>query len=161
MSLSKARNKPMEKAMKQDQAVRNPGAVIAACALVLGLTGCDQIQSLWKSKSDSTPAPAAANTVAPPAQPQPVEMAKAADTPKPAEAPPATEDTSLAAKVKSALSSEPGLKALGIDVGVSEGVVTLYGTADTRAHREKAAQVAAAIPGVKSVKNEMVIVAGS
>jgi osmotically-inducible protein OsmY len=151
----------MEKAMKQIQAVRIPGAAVAVCALVLVLTGCDQIQSLWKSEKDSASAPAVANTAQPPAQPQPIEVAKAADTPKPVETPPANQDTSLAAKVKSALSSEPGLKALGIDVGVSDGVVTLYGTADTRGHREKAAQVASGIPGVKSVKNEMVIVAGS
>jgi len=147
--------------MKQNEAVRISGAAVAACALVLGLTGCDQIQSLWKSEKDSAPAPVAANTAPSPAQPQPVETAKAAEPPKPAETQPVNEDTSLAAKVKSALSSEPGLKALGIDVGVSDGVVTLYGTADTRGHREKAAQVASGIPGVKSVKNEMVIVAGS
>jgi len=39
--------------------------------------------------------------------------------------------------------------------------VTLYGTANTRARREKAAKVASGVPGVKSVKNELVIVAGS
>jgi osmotically-inducible protein OsmY len=39
--------------------------------------------------------------------------------------------------------------------------VTLYGTANTRARREKAAKVASGVAGVKSVKNELVIVAGS
>jgi len=50
---------------------------------------------------------------------------------------------------------------LAIDAGVSDGVVTLYGTADNKKNRDKAARVAAGVPGVKSVKNEMVIVAGS
>jgi osmotically-inducible protein OsmY len=40
-------------------------------------------------------------------------------------------------------------------------VVTLYGTANNRALRDKAAQVASKVEGVKSVRNELVIVAGS
>ena len=50
---------------------------------------------------------------------------------------------------------------LAIDATASEGIVTLVGTADTLAHRNKAAQVAAAVAGVKSVKNNLVILSGS
>jgi osmotically-inducible protein OsmY len=53
------------------------------------------------------------------------------------------------------------LKVLAIDASVSDGAVTLYGTANNRALREKAAKVVSGVPGVKSVKNELVIVAGS
>jgi len=129
---------------------------VTAGALVLSLSACDQIQSLWKSEDKTNPATGAV------AQPKPVEgkieVAKAVEIPK---APKIDEDSALAAKVKSALGADPVLKFMAIDAGASDGVVTLYGTADTRAHREKAAQVTSNVRGVKSVRNELVIVAGS
>jgi osmotically-inducible protein OsmY len=39
--------------------------------------------------------------------------------------------------------------------------VTLFGTAPTAADRERAARVAAGVDGVRSVMNNLVIVAGS
>ena len=63
--------------------------------------------------------------------------------------------------IKSALGADPALKILAIDAAVTDGAVTLYGTANNRALREKAAQVASKVEGVKSVRNELVIVAGS
>jgi len=135
-------------------------SAVTAGALALSLVACDQIQSLWKSES---PKPAT-GTVAQPA-PQPVEgkieIAKADDSPKAVEAPKIDEDAELAAKVKSALGADRAVRLLAIDARSSGGVVTLYGTADTPAHRERAAKVAARVAGVKSVKNELVIVAGS
>ena len=149
--------------MRRSHAMRNFGGAIAAGALALGLSGCDQIQSLWKSeKTADAPTPAAPAPVVQAPQPAPaVQVASAPEPAKPAESPSAAGDASLATKVKTALNGDPRLKALGIDVGVADGVVTLYGTADTRARREHAAKVASSVAGVKSVKNEMVIVAGS
>jgi hyperosmotically inducible protein len=153
----------MEIIMKQKDAKRILGAAVAAGTLGLALAGCDQIQSLWGTGKDAGPTVAAADTMSQPPQPavQTVPAVKAAEAPKIAATPPANEDGRLAAKVKSALNGEPALKVLGIDVGASSGIVTLYGAADTRAHREQAAQVASGVAGVKSVKNELVIVAGS
>jgi len=129
-------------------------AVIAAAA-ALSLGGCDWIQSLWKSE----PAPQAQQA---PAQGKiEVAAAKPAEAPKPVEPPPVDENKVLAGKVKSALGADPALKLLAIDAGATDGVVTLYGTADNRRNRDKAAKVAAGVPGVKSVRNELVIVAGS
>jgi len=129
-------------------------AVIAAAAAV-SLGGCDWIQSLWKSE----PAP---QTQQAPAQGKiEVTAAKPAEAPKPVEPPPVDENKVLAGKVKSALGADPALKLLAIDAGATDGVVTLYGTADNRRNRDKAAKVAAGVPGVKSVRNELVIVAGS
>lgn len=128
----------------------------AAIAVAFGLAACDQIQSLWKSE--------------PPSQAQaPLEgkieiaTAKSVEIPKPVEpAKPAVDENKvLAGKVKSALGADPALKLLAIDAGASDGVVTLYGTADNKNNRDRAARVAAGVPGVKSVKNELVIVAGS
>ena len=73
----------------------------------------------------------------------------------------AAAETPLGAKVKAALVATPGLKNLALDVRSSGGEVTLFGTVDTKAQRRKAAKVAAGVPGVKSVKNELKIVKGS
>lgn len=70
-------------------------------------------------------------------------------------------DAALSARVKAALSADPGLRAITVDVNAADGVVTLYGTADTPARSHQAAMVALKVDGVRSVRNEMVIVRGS
>ena len=129
-----------------------------AVAAALSLGACDQIQSLWKSEQ----APAQAQQ-APAEGKIDIAKAKPAEAPKPAEVapPPVDQNKQLAGKVKSALGADPALKMLAIDAGAADGVVTLYGTADNRKNRDKAGKVASEVPGVKSVKNELVIVAGS
>jgi hyperosmotically inducible periplasmic protein len=147
--------------MKWNQKGHGALSAVTAGALTLSLAACDQIQSLWKSEPSANPA---AGTLAQPV-PQPavgkIEIAKSDDSRKAIEAPKIDEDSELAAKVKSALGADPAVRLLAIDARASGGIVTLYGTADTRAHREKAAKVASGVAGVKSVKNELVIVAGS
>jgi osmotically-inducible protein OsmY len=145
----------MEQIMKWNKKGQSAFSVVTAGALALSLAACDQIQSLWKS--EPSPKPVAGTVAQQPSQPAEVkiEAAKAVESPK------IDVDSELAAKVKSALGADPAVRLLAIDAKASGGVVTLYGTADTRAHREKAAKVASGVPGVKSVKNELVIVAGS
>lgn len=128
---------------------------VVLSVLGLALAACEE-----KPSADNAAPPAVA------VAPQTVQpITPKIETPKPADKAPesaqAKEDAALADKVKSALGADPALRASTVDVGVSSGVVTLFGTADTRAHRDKAAQLAANVPGVKSVKNQMVIVAGS
>jgi len=132
-------------------------SALGAVALVLGLSGCDWIRSLWTSEDAARPA---AETLA---QPTPPPVEAKIEPAKPVAGPTAAadEDSLLAQKVKSAFGDDPNLKLLAIDAGASGGVVTLYGTANTLANRERAARVASAVPGVKSVKNQLVIVAGS
>ena len=147
--------------MKWNRKGHGAFSAVTAGALVLSLAACDQIQSLWKSEEKANPA---IGTVA---QPKPdegkIEVAKAIEIPKSIETrkPPIDGNKALANKVKAALGADPALKFLAIDAGVSDGVVTLYGTANNQALRDKAAQVVSNVPGVKSVKNELVIVAGS
>jgi len=135
--------------------------VVTASLLVFGLAACDQIQSLWKSEKDPLPAPVSQLQPAPKSVEERTNPIKIGEAPAPVEAPKVDEDKALAARVKTALSTDSNLKMLAIDAGAANGVVTLWGTADTRAHRDKAAKVASEVPGVKSVKNELVIVAGS
>jgi hypothetical protein len=143
----------MERDMNLNVRTQRVLPVLAAAAAALSLGACDKIESLWKSEPPAQ-APAKIET----AKSNPVEVA-----PKPIEpAPPAVdENKELAGKVKSALGADPALKMLAIDAGASDGVVTLYGTANNKKNRDKAAKVASGVPGVKSVKNELVIVAGS
>ena len=127
--------------MKWNRKGHGAFSAVTAGALVLGLTACDQIQSLWKSEDKTNPATGAA------AQPKPAEgtiqVARAVDLPKSVEAPkpPVDENKLLANKIKAALGADPALKVLAIDASVSDGAVTLYGTANNRALREKAAKV--------------------
>jgi osmotically-inducible protein OsmY len=146
----------MERLMSLNEKGRGALPALAAAAAVLFLGACDQIQSLWKSE----PPPQAQ---APAEGKIEVAKAKPAEPPKPLETekPPVDENKVLAGRVKSALGADPALKLLAIDAGASDGVVTLYGTADNKTNRDKAARVASSVPGVKSVKNELVIVAGS
>ena len=138
------------------QKIKASLSAVAAAVAALSLGACDKIESLWKSEppAQAQKAPAKIET----AKSNPVEMA-----PKPVEPapPPVDENKELAGKVKSALGADPALKMLAIDAGASDGVVTLYGTANNKRNRDKAGKVASGVPGVKSVKNQLVIVAGS
>lgn len=71
------------------------------------------------------------------------------------------ENASLAARVVAALRRDSAVGKLGIDVVSADGAVTLFGTASTAGDRERAARVAASVDGVRSVMNNLVIVAGS
>ena len=145
--------------MKWNEKGRGALSAAAAGALALSVAACDQIQSLWKSEGNAKSSAGAPAQVSKPEAP--IAVTKSSDQRTVVETPKIDEDSALAAKVKSALGADPALRLLAIDTGVAGGVVTLYGTADTRAHREKAAQVASNVPGVKSVSNQLVIVAGS
>ncbi len=138
-------------------------AVLAAAAIVLLVSACEQKPPANRPASESAGAVdkksgAGGLDVGKTATPSP---APAAGAPKAAEPPGARENAALAGKVKSTLAADPGLKAFAIDVNASGGAVTLFGTVDTRTNREKAAKVASGVEGVKSVRNNLVLVSGS
>src|SRR5438093_874312 len=58
-------------------------------------------------------------------------------------------------EVKAALELDRNLKSYSIDVGSNEGVVTLKGEVPREDFKAEAAQVAAAVPGVREVRNEL------
>lgn len=68
----------------------------------------------------------------------------------------AMEDTEITAKVKAAVFAEPGLRTLQISVDTVNGVVTLTGSVDSAASRERAKSLAGAVAGVKEVDNKLV-----
>jgi hyperosmotically inducible protein len=89
------------------------------------------------------------------------EEARIVVTERAAEAGKALDDATLTAKVKTALIAEPNVKALAIDVETKDGVVTLHGTADNMANRDRASQIASSVEGVRSVLNNLKVVSGS
>jgi hyperosmotically inducible protein len=73
----------------------------------------------------------------------------------------AVDDSAITAKVKTALLADPNVKGLQIDVDTKNGVVTLNGTADKPANRDRAVAIAKDTSGVKSVENRLVVKASS
>jgi len=65
------------------------------------------------------------------------------------------DDAAITTKVKTAMFNEPSLKVLQINVETYQSVVQLSGFADSGADIAKAADVARAVPGVRSVRNDM------
>ncbi len=67
----------------------------------------------------------------------------------------------LAKKVLRALEEEGKVHAAAIDVTVSGGVVTLWGTAASADERTRAARIAYRVIGVTTVQNRIAVVSGS
>ena len=65
------------------------------------------------------------------------------------------DDSVITTKVKAEIFEEPGLKSAEINVETFKGVVQLSGFVSSQASIDKAVQVARAVKGVKSVKNDM------
>jgi hyperosmotically inducible protein len=105
--------------------------------------------------------------IAPPAVVQPAAPPESkageirTETSAPAPMPKTDANKELSGQVESALHRTPGLEALAVDVVASDGVVTLFGTADSHDNVEQAGKVASGVPGVKSVQNKIVVVRGS
>lgn len=113
--------------------------LISASALAFGLAACNKpaLQSSAQSSGTSgTP------------------TASSAQDGRTSEAAP---NESLKEKVAVALSSEPGLAAVSVEVNSSNGTVTLSGATNNEENRTKASQIALNVPGVKSVKNNLVV----
>lgn len=72
-----------------------------------------------------------------------------------ADIPARLDDAAITSAVKTSLAADPALSALRIDVDTHQGVVTLTGPAPDEKARERAAVLAAAPEGVKSVDNRL------
>ena len=148
----------------RNSAVSRPLTIAVAAALVTTLAACGEkpVTSRSESASNRSMQIGARQAAAPLAAPtQQTEQAprvneKSAPTTK------GVEDEVLTAKVKSALIAEQTLsKSLGIDVAAAGGTVILKGVADSNSDREKAVQIASSVAGVRSVRNDLVVISGS
>ena len=119
---------------------------IVALGLAAALIACSESP---KPAAKAPPPAAAPVAAAPQAQPQP-------EPPKP------DPNKELAAKVKQALEAPSAkLPSGAIDVTAAEGKVSLWGAVETDAQRQRAAQLAAKVEGVKGVDNQLKVIKGS
>jgi hypothetical protein len=71
------------------------------------------------------------------------------------------EDVDLESRVKAALTSEPALRSVTVAINAVDGVITLNGTADSPANSERATRIVRDVDGVRSVRNELIVVRDS
>ncbi|MEK6592528.1 MAG: BON domain-containing protein [Pseudomonadota bacterium] len=128
---------------------------LTALAVVLpsGLGACNQQPPAEKPEQNIGRAAESAK--------QKIDLAKAAVAEKAAASGDAVENAALTARVKAALIAEPSIKGLAIDVDSKDGIVTLFGTVDNLANRDKVTHVASGVEGVRSVLNNVKIISGS
>ena len=67
------------------------------------------------------------------------------------------EDPAITAAVKTKLLADKTVSGLKIDVDTKDGVVTLNGSADTRAEAQRAVKLARGTTGVKRVVNKLTV----
>jgi hyperosmotically inducible protein len=67
------------------------------------------------------------------------------------------DDATITARVKSRFAEDTTVAATRIQVETLKGIVQLSGFATSEAERQRAAQLAAAVPGVKQVQNSVVV----
>jgi hyperosmotically inducible periplasmic protein len=65
------------------------------------------------------------------------------------------DDSAISAKVKAAFAQDPGVKAIEIKVDTHLGAVQLSGWAESAAEKARAEELAKAVPGVKTVTNNI------
>ena len=136
--------------------IRKAAMCAIAGVLALNLAACgNKDKAIDSSKPVPVPIPAPSPAATKPEPPTDAAAPAAALTGKDAE------NAALAAKVKAALAADKSIDAIAIDVSAKDGTVSLFGTADSDASRDKAAQIASKVAGVKSVVNKLVIARGS
>lgn len=67
------------------------------------------------------------------------------------------DDSTITARVKSSFAEDPAVAASRIQVETLKGVVQLSGFATSETERQRAAQLASKVPGVKQVQNMVVV----
>ena len=67
------------------------------------------------------------------------------------------DDSAITTRVKAAIFDDPSLKVLQINVETFKGEVQLSGFVDSAQNVRRAGEVARGVPGVKSVKNDLIV----
>jgi len=67
------------------------------------------------------------------------------------------DDTTITTKVKAALLKDPTVSGLAVNVETFKGTVQVSGFVKTAVERARAAELARTVPGVKQVKNDILI----
>jgi len=115
--------------------------------------------STASSDTSSTSSTASTGSVSSTSSTTPDKMAASdkSATPGKGNATPGNDDAALTAQGKSALQSEPSLRAQSIDVDTKNATVTLTGSVDSAASKAKANEVAAGVNGVVAVVDHITV----
>jgi len=70
-------------------------------------------------------------------------------------------DKELSNKVRNVLTTSNGIEIGGVEVAAADGVITINGTVQMPAEKDRAAILALGIDGVRSVVNNLVVIRGS
>ena len=132
-------------------------ALAAAVFAALALAACDQSPSSRTTASVTPPRSTESSPTAPQTNTTPAPSTAMDSQSQPAtdKIASATDDAAVTTKVKAALLAEPGLRSMEIHVDTKDGVVTLTGTPDSSAVRDKVVVVARNVAGVKDVVDQM------
>ena len=67
------------------------------------------------------------------------------------------DDATVATRVKARFAEDPGVSAMRIQVEALKGTVQLAGFATSQAEKDRAGQLARAVPDVKDVRNNIIV----
>ena len=67
------------------------------------------------------------------------------------------DDSTITAKLKTAFATDPTVSMLAVHVKTYKGVVQLSGFVNTQEEKDKAAEIARGVRGVKSVTNSLIV----
>jgi hyperosmotically inducible protein len=67
------------------------------------------------------------------------------------------DDATVATRVKARFAEDPGVSAMRIQVEALKGTVQLAGFATSQAEKDRAGQIARAVPDVKDVRNNIIV----
>jgi len=124
------------------------------CAALLA-AGCgERSPGDTMARNDAATAPRVPPPAMTPSSPAATPPSDAAPGAKVADA---ISDTTLTAKVKTALVTEPGIKSTAIEVTTKDAVVTLTGTVESSTERAKARMIAENVQGVKNVVDNLTL----
>jgi len=135
--------------------MKSYSCIMTAALTAAFLAACD---------SQNTPRPPAPKqqTGAAPGMPgKPAGDFQSAVTPKTAPEGTLVADKELSNKVRNALTGSNNLGIGGVQVAAADGVVTINGTVEMPAEKERAAILALGVDGVRSVVNNLVVIRGS
>jgi len=80
-----------------------------------------------------------------------------ASTPQQSSTGEVVDDSVITSKIKTQLAADELLKAFQVSVETRKGIVELSGFVDSQNAKDKAAQIARGVGGVKSVKNALIV----
>ena len=67
------------------------------------------------------------------------------------------DDATISTRVKARFAEDPGVSAMRLQVETMNGMVQLAGFASSQAEKDRAGQIARAVPDVKEVRNNIIV----